>query len=156
GGPTVGGPTVGGPTVGGPTVGGPTAGGPTAAGGLLVPPRRWAARGVEAAALLDTATQLVAGGFAAPRDLSPPLGGQPTVATTIGSPAHAGAEEVAHSVAASVTTVRNQLRDMDDATDRDPRRNTDPASLLDPLVYNLLRAMSSAWRGGGGESRDAA
>jgi hypothetical protein len=127
---------------------GSTVGGSTAAGVLLAPPRRWDVSGVEAAELLRTATQLVTSGFAAPRDLSRLVGGQqPTATTTIRYPARAGAEEVERSVAASVTTVRNQLRDMDEATDRDPRANVDPASLFDPLLYNLLRAMSSAWRG---------
>jgi Family of unknown function (DUF6049) len=103
---------------------------------------------VEAAELLRTAAELVTSGFATPRDLSRLAGSQPpTAATTI---QYAGAEEVERSVAAGVTAVRNQLRDIADATGRDPRSDVDPASLLDPLVYNLLRAMSSAWRGGGG------
>jgi Family of unknown function (DUF6049) len=126
--------------------GGSTVGG--SAGVLLAPPRRWAASEAEAAELLRTAEQLVTSGFAAPRDLGQLVGGpQPTVTTTIRYPARASAEEVERSVAAGVTTVRNQLRDVAEATDRDPRRNVDPASLLDPLVYSLLRAMSSAWRG---------
>jgi Family of unknown function (DUF6049) len=126
------------------------AGGSATSGVLLAPPRRWAASGVEAAELLRTAAQLVTSGFAAPRDLGRLVGGQPpTAATAIRYPARAGEEDAWRSVAVAVTTVRNQLRDMDDATDRDPRHNVDPASLLDPLRYNLLRAMSSAWRGEG-------
>lgn len=130
-----------------------------ASGVLLAPPRRWVASEAEAGELLRTAAELVTSGLATPRDLGRLAGDQPPTTeppttvppktTTIQYPAPAAVEEVERSVAAGVAAVRNQLRDMAEATGRDPRRNVDPASLLDPLIYNLLRAMSSAWRGEG-------
>ena len=101
-----------------------------------------------AAELLRTAGELVTGGFAQARDLGRLTATPPAVTTTIQYPVRAGADEVPRAVTANVTTTRNQLRDMDDATDRDPRANVDPASLFDPIRYGLLRATSSAWRQG--------
>ncbi|HET8641361.1 MAG TPA: DUF6049 family protein, partial [Pseudonocardiaceae bacterium] len=128
--------------------------GSTAAGVLVTPPRRWAATGAETGELLRTAGELVAAGFAQPRDLERLATAEVPAAvtaltaltTTVQYPMRAGAGEVVRSITTDVTAVRNQLRDMDAATDRDPRTNVDPASLLDPLRYNLLRATSSAWR----------
>lgn len=133
------------------------AGGTAAAGGVVItPPRRWAASGDEAGELLRTAAQLVGSGFAVARDLEVlSAGSAPELTTTIQYPMRAGADEVGRAITTNVTAVRNQLRDMDDATDRDPRWNVDPASLLDPLRYGLLRATSSAWRADQGGGADA-
>lgn len=129
-------------------------GGSAASGVLLAPPRHWAANEEEATELLRTAAELMTSGLATPRDLGRLAGDQPPTTTTIQYPAPAAVEEVERSVTAGVAAVRNQLRDLAEATGRDPRSNVDPASLLDPLIYNLLRAMSSAWRGEG-DSRNA-
>ena len=124
-------------------------GGAAATSGVLItPPRRWQTSATEAAELLRTAGELVTGGFAQARDLGRLTATPPAVTTTIQYPVRAGADEVPRAVTANVTTTRNQLRDMDDATDRDPRANVDPASLFDPIRYGLLRATSSAWRQG--------
>lgn len=123
-------------------------GGAATSGVLIAPPRRWQTSATEAAELLRTAGELMTGGFAQARDLGRLTATPPAVTTTIQYPVRAGADEVPRAVTANVTTTRDQLRDMDDATDRDPRANVDPASLFDPIRYGLLRATSSAWRQG--------
>lgn len=115
---------------------------------LLVPPRRWQARGTEAIALLSTARQLLEAGYFVPREL-------PALATTspagpitaVTYPPQAAAEEIPLPVTADIQRARDVLRDLQVATVLDPTANLKPVDLLDPLRLGLLRAVSSAWRG---------
>ncbi len=114
---------------------------------LLVPPRRWQARGTEATVVLSTARQLLETGFVVPRDLpalatTRPTG--PTAAVTY--PPQAAAREIPHIVTADVERDRNVLRDLQVATVLDATTNLKPVDLLDPLRLGLLRGVSSAWR----------
>jgi hypothetical protein len=117
------------------------------AGVLLAPPRRWF-NVDEATELLATAARLLGGGLAQPRDLGALTAGVPSQHTaTLNYPSAAAAAEIPLSVTAAVTTVRDQLRDLSAATERDPRAPYDPALLLDPERFALLRGTSTAWRG---------
>ena len=118
------------------------------AGVLLAPPRRWSARPPETTELLNTAGRLIADGWARPRGIGDLTGGAPPQLTaTLNYPAQAGTAEIPRSVTASAAGVRDALRDVDAATKRDPRVGYDPARLLDPIRFNLLRGASTAWRG---------
>jgi hypothetical protein len=115
---------------------------------LLVPPRRWQARGTEATALLNTARQLLEAGFVAPRELSALATTHPaSAAVAVTYPPQAGAEEIPPPVTAEVQRDRGVLRDLQVATVLDPAANLKPATLLDPLRLGLLRGVSTAWRG---------
>lgn len=122
-------------------------------GVLLTPPRRWSTRTDEAEELLRTAAALLGAGLAEPRDLgqlaASATAGEPAVTSAVSYPVRAGTEEIQGPVMDAVTELRDQLRDIADATERDPRAqfDVDPAQLLDPLNYGLLRGISTAWRG---------
>jgi Family of unknown function (DUF6049) len=116
---------------------------------LLVPPRRWQARGVEAAALLSTARQLLETGYFTPREL-PALASASTAGptTAVIYPPQVGAKEIPRTVTSDVQQARDILRDLQVATVQDPTAgNLKPVELLDPLRLGLLRGVSSAWRG---------
>ena len=119
------------------------------AGVLLAPPRRWAADPAESGALLRTASRLVADGWAEPRDLGALAGGAPpSLTATLDYPLQANSAELPRSVITRVAETRDRVRDIEAATRRDPRfPDYDPASLLDPMKFGLLRATSTAWRG---------
>ncbi|HEY3895747.1 MAG TPA: DUF6049 family protein [Pseudonocardiaceae bacterium] len=114
---------------------------------LLVPPRRWQARGEEATALLHTARQLLKTGFVSPREL-PALAGTRAAGpgTAVIYPPQASAGEISPQVTAEVQQDRDILRDLQVATVLDPATNLRPATLLDPLRLGLLRGVSTAWR----------
>ncbi|MGH3831591.1 MAG: DUF6049 family protein [Pseudonocardiaceae bacterium] len=115
---------------------------------LLVPPRRWQATGMEATALVNTAQQLLAAGFVAPRELSALAATRPAGASvTVTYPPQASAEEIPPQVTAVLQRDRDVLRDLQVATVLDPAANLRPAALLDPLRLGLLRGVSAAWRG---------
>ncbi len=118
------------------------------AGVLLTPPRRWSADPVESGELLRTASRLLADGLARPRDLGSLAGGAPpSLSATLSYPVQAGPAELPRSLTARVGDVRDRIRDVEAATRRDPRFNFDPARLLDPIKFGLVRATSTAWRG---------
>jgi hypothetical protein len=126
-------------------------------GVLLAPPRRWSADTVEAGELLRTAGRLITDGWARPRGIGELVsGGAPRLTATLDYPAQAGTAEVARSIIASVGATRDELRDLDKATRRDPRVGYDPARLLDPVRFNLLRAASTAWRSNEDTAREFA
>ncbi|MGH3965595.1 MAG: DUF6049 family protein [Pseudonocardiaceae bacterium] len=115
---------------------------------LLVPPRRWQVRGVEATALLNAARQLMEIGYFAPRELPALATTRPTgPPTAVAYPPQAGAEEIPQQVTADIKRARDILRDLQVATVKDPTANLEPVDLLDPLRLGLLRGVSSAWRG---------
>ncbi|MGH3827476.1 MAG: DUF6049 family protein, partial [Pseudonocardiaceae bacterium] len=115
---------------------------------LLVPPRRWQATGTEAAALVNTAQQLLTAGFVAPRELSALAATRPAGAgVTVTYPPQASAEEIPPQVTAVLQRDRDVLRDLQVATVLDPAANLRPGALLDPLRLGLLRGVSAAWRG---------
>lgn len=112
---------------------------------LLAPPRRWSPTPAEAGELLRAAAELISEGQARPRALTELLAGsRPRTAATLSYPAPA--TEVRADVIATVATVSAQLRDVEAATSRDPRVGYDPARLLDPMRFGLLRGTSTAWR----------
>jgi hypothetical protein len=115
---------------------------------LLVPPRRWQARGTEATALVNAARQLLQAGFVTPREL-PALAASRAAAggsATVIYPPEASAREIPAQVTAEVTRDRDVLRDLQVATVLDPAANLRPATLLDPLRLGLLSGTSTAWR----------
>lgn len=113
---------------------------------LLAPPRRWQASGQEATALLRTARSLLETGFLAPRELAGLADVRPTGrSATVAYPPPAAATEIPPAVSSDVQQARDVLRDLQVATERDATANLEPADLLDPLRFGLLRAMSSAW-----------
>lgn len=118
-------------------------------GVLLVPPRRWQTTGMEAAALVRTAQQLLEAGFVTPRELPalaatrPGAGSGPAMLVY---PAELRAGEIPPQVTAEIQRNRDVLRDLQVATVLDPAANLRPAALLDPLRLGLLRAVSTAWR----------
>ncbi len=115
---------------------------------LLVPPRRWQARGTEATAVLNTARQLLNAGFVVPRELAALANARSTGAEVMVTyPTQAGAEEIPAQVTAGVRRDRDVLRDLQVATIVDPAANLRPVTLLDPLRLGLLRGVSAAWRG---------
>ena len=86
--------------------------------------------------------------MALPRGIGDLTGGAPPQLTaTLNYPAQAAAAEIPRSVTTDIGTIRDQLRDMEAATRRDPRVGYDPARLLNPMRFNLLRGASTAWRG---------
>ena len=115
---------------------------------LLVPPRRWQARGAEAITLLSTARQLLEAGYFAPRELPALASTRPAgPITAVTYPPEAAAEEIPLAVTADIQRARDVLRDLQVATVLDPTANLKPVDLLDPLRLGLLRAVSSGWRG---------
>lgn len=119
------------------------------AGVLLVPPRRWQARGTEAAALVSTARQLLEAGFVTPRELTALAGRRPALGNggaTLTYPPALRAGEIPLQVTAEIQRDRDVLRDLQVATVLDPAANLNPATLLDPLRLGLLRGASTAWR----------
>jgi Family of unknown function (DUF6049) len=117
------------------------------AGVLLAPPRRWPAGAVEATELLRTAGQLITDGWTRPRDISDLTGGAPPQLTaSLNYPVQAGATEIPRPVTSIAGDIRDELRDLESAFQRDPRVGYDPARLLDPVRFNLLRGTSTAWR----------
>jgi hypothetical protein len=118
-------------------------------GVLLVPPRRWQTRGTEAAALLNTARQLLEAGFVTPRELPALAATHPALgngAAAVTYPPQLRATEIPPQVTAEVQRDRDVLRDLQVATVLDPAANLRPAALLDPLRLGLLRGVSTAWR----------
>ncbi|MGH3751119.1 MAG: DUF6049 family protein [Pseudonocardiaceae bacterium] len=114
---------------------------------LLVPPRRWQARGTEATALLSTARQLLEAGFVVPRDLPTLSATRPAgPAAAVAYPPQASAQEIPHTITADVERDRDVLRDLQMATVVDATTNLEPVDLLNPLRLGLLRGVSSAWR----------
>lgn len=115
---------------------------------LLVPPRRWSARGTEATALLQVCRQLLAAGFVTPRELPALATSSPAGAgVMVTYPPPASAEEIPPQVTAEVARDRDVLRDLQVATVLDPAANLKPVTLLEPLRLGLLRGVSAAWRG---------
>lgn len=118
------------------------------AGVLLAPPRRWSAAEAETTELLRAAGRLIADGWARPRGIGDLTGGAPPQLTaTLDYPGQAQAAEVSRPVTAAASGVRDQLRDLEASFKRDPRIGYDPARLLDPMRFNLLRGTSTGWRG---------
>jgi Family of unknown function (DUF6049) len=120
----------------------------SARGILLVPPRRWQVRGMDATALVSTARQLLDAGFVAPRELPALAAIRPVAgsAAAVSYPPQASADEIPYQVTSEIQRDRDVLRDLQVATVLDPAANLRPASLLDPLRLGLLRAVSTAWR----------
>ncbi|MGH3696020.1 MAG: DUF6049 family protein [Pseudonocardiaceae bacterium] len=119
------------------------------AGVLLVPPRRWQARGTEAAALVSAARQLLEAGFVTPRELPALAATRPAPnnsTATLTYPPALRTGEIPPQVTAEIQRARDVLRDLQVATVLDPAANLNPATLLEPLRLGLLRGASTAWR----------
>ncbi|MGH3764504.1 MAG: DUF6049 family protein [Pseudonocardiaceae bacterium] len=115
---------------------------------LLVPPRRWQARGSEATALVNTARQLLQDGFVTARELPALAATRPAAghSATVSYPPEARAAEIPAQITAEIQRDRDVLRDLQVATVLDPAANLRPATLLDPVRLGLLRGVSAAWR----------
>jgi Family of unknown function (DUF6049) len=113
-------------------------------GMLLAPPRRWDVTPAEAAEFLSAAGRLLGDGWVRPRPLAELTQGATRATATLNYPTRA--QEIPSQVIATATTVRDQLRDLEAATKRDPRVGYEPARLLDPMRFGLLRGTSTAWR----------
>jgi hypothetical protein len=117
---------------------------------LVAPPRRWSPGEQEAAAFLRQTATVLAGHYATATPLA-----DATIATAAGGPAtlnyspQAELAEVTHPVVASAVATDAAQRDL--LTAMSPDRTTPtpiaPATLISPLRLDLLRAVSSAWRG---------
>ncbi|HEY0638135.1 MAG TPA: DUF6049 family protein [Pseudonocardiaceae bacterium] len=116
-------------------------------GVLLALPRRWSVSPAESDELLRVAGRLVGDGWAQARDLgSFVTATAPESTTTLNYPVEAGATEISRAVTAEIDRLSDELRDVEASTTRDPRGTFDPARLLDPMKFGLLRGASTAWR----------
>jgi hypothetical protein len=119
---------------------------------LIAPPRRWTPSEAQATAFLSGTAAVLAGHYATPTSLADAVGTVPSgTPATLNYPPHNSITEVAHSVAAHAVLSDGQQRDVQSAMGRDHTTPTPvlPVRLITPLRLGLLRAVSSAWRGGG-------
>jgi hypothetical protein len=118
---------------------------------LVAPPRRWSPGEQEAVAFLRQTATVLAGHYATATPLT-----DATTAPAASGPAtlnyspQAALAEVTHPVVVSAVAADAAQRDL--LTAMSPDRTTPtpvvPATLISPLRLDLLRAVSSAWRGG--------
>ncbi len=118
---------------------------------LVAPPRRWSPGEQEAVAFLRQTATVLAGHYATATPLT-----DATTASAAGGPAtlnyspQAALAEVTHPVVVSAVAADAAQRDL--LTAMSPDRTTPtpvvPATLIGPLRLDVLRAVSSAWRGG--------
>ncbi|TDV50805.1 DUF6049 family protein [Actinophytocola oryzae] len=115
---------------------------------LIAPPRRWLASSTELDQFLALTRQLIDDGFVTALPLeqlvAAPDGG--TVETLAFTPQDS-AQEIPTQVTAEVMRINATKRDLLDAMADDNTNSVDPADLLTPIQYGLLRAVSTAWRG---------
>jgi hypothetical protein len=118
---------------------------------LIAPPRRWTAPQAQLTAFLGTVQQVLDNHYATPTGLDAlvarPAAGAPAALAYLPEVA---ATEVAAPVIAAVLAEDGQQQQVEQALHADPTDPTlTPATLIDPLRYQLLRAGSNAWRRGG-------
>ncbi|MFD9738041.1 DUF6049 family protein [Umezawaea sp. NPDC059074] len=116
---------------------------------VVAPPRRWNAPVGEMQVFLETVKTLVGGGFLAPVGLDTLVSGT-TVPETVGGlayPVEAGGREVPPPVTAAVGSSWATLQAMFESMSQEDSTSSKPADLVDPLRLELLRGVSSAWRG---------
>jgi hypothetical protein len=115
---------------------------------LIAPPRRWQASSTELDQFLSLTGQLFDEGFATPLPLDQVVGApEGGTADAVSYTAQDTAQEVPTQVTAHVMRVNATRRDMLDAMADDNTSDVDPAQLLEPIQYGLLRGVSTAWRG---------
>lgn len=125
---------------------------------LVAPPRRWSPTESQAEQFLSATSAVLSGHYAQPTSLatatSTPAAGPPVALNYLPNESIA---EVAHQVAAKAVSSDAQVRDVQNAMARDHTAPDPvlPAQLVTPLRLSLLRAVSSAWRGGGTTGADA-
>ncbi len=116
---------------------------------VVAPPRRWNAPVGEMQVFLETVKTLVGGGFLAQVGLDSLVSGL-TVPETVGKlayPVEASGREVPPVVTAAVGRSWTTLQAMFDSMSQEDSTSSEPADLVDPLRLELLRGVSSAWRG---------
>ncbi|HEX3651089.1 MAG TPA: DUF6049 family protein [Pseudonocardiaceae bacterium] len=125
---------------------------------LIAPPRRWAPTEAQALAFLNGTATALNGHYATPTALSDAIGVVPTGhQATLRYPKTSAAAEVNHALALDAVATDSHERDMLDSMARDHTTPDPvlPAQLITPLRLDLLRAMSTAWRGGGPSGANA-
>ncbi|HEX6340385.1 DUF6049 family protein [Umezawaea sp.] len=116
---------------------------------VIAPPRRWNAPVGEMQVFLETVKTLVGGGFLAPVGLDAMVSGA-SVPETVGAlayPVEAGGREVPPAVTAAVGASWTTLQAMFESMVQEDSTSSKPADLVDPVRLELLRGVSSAWRG---------
>jgi len=115
---------------------------------LIAPPRRWTASSSELDQFLSLTRQLFKDGFATALPLGqavavPDRGTVSGIAYT----AEDSTAEISTPVTAEVMRINATTRDMLAAMADDNTTDVNPAQLLAPLQYGLVRGVSTAWRG---------
>jgi len=116
---------------------------------VVAPPRRWNAPVGEMQVFLETVKTLVGGGFLAPVGLDTLVSGTavPDAVGGLAYPVEAGGREIPPPVTAAVGSSWAMLQAMFESMSQEDSGSTKPAALVDPLRLELLRGVSSAWRG---------
>jgi hypothetical protein len=116
---------------------------------VIAPPRRWNAPVGEMQVFLETVKTLVGGGFLAPVGLDSLVSGLtvPEAVGTLAYPVEAGGRELPTAVTAAVGESWAMLQAMFGSMSQEDSTSSKPADLVDPLRLELLRGVSSAWRG---------
>jgi hypothetical protein len=118
---------------------------------LIAPPRRWAAPVSELGAFLQNLQYLFANQLAEPQALGDLVSANPGgAATGLDYTPEDGASEIVASATAEVLRINTAQRDLLSAMGRDDTNQVEPQTLVTPIQFGLLRAMSSAWRGNAG------
>nr|WP_208407139.1 DUF6049 family protein [Amycolatopsis granulosa] len=113
---------------------------------LVAPPHRWTAAQDELTGFLRNVGDLVQRGMLTPLPLPTLL----TSMTTGSAKMSYTAEDLATATPSSVTeqmnSIESTMADLQGAMQIDPAARVQPAELLEPLRFALLRSTSSAWR----------
>lgn len=125
---------------------------------LIAPPRRWAPSAQESLAFLQALDTLLTDRAATAAPLAGLAEGAGGPSAALNYPPQVGVAEVAHPVAAGAVAAYTRQQDVLDAMLRDHTQTKPvlPNALIDPMRLGLLRAVSSAWRGGRGPAAQAA
>ncbi|MBM7771020.1 hypothetical protein JOD54_001224 [Actinokineospora baliensis] len=116
---------------------------------LVAPPRRWSATAAELTVFLRTVWSLESQGFIDPLGLDGLVSGPDNgTAGALDYTATDSAAEVPAPTTAEIAKVDAVQRDLvENVLFEDDTRQVDPADLIKPMRYALVRAGSSAWRG---------
>jgi uncharacterized protein DUF6049 len=124
---------------------------------VIAPPRRWNAPVGEMQVFLETVKTLVGGGFLAPVGLDSLVSGLtvPEAVGTLAYPVEAGGRELPTAVTTAVGESWAMLQAMFESMSQEDSTSSKPADLVDPLRLELLRGVSSAWRGNEAAARSS-
>jgi hypothetical protein len=123
---------------------------------LVAPPRRWLASITELDEFLSVAGLLFDQGFATPLPLDQAVGAPDGgTADDLAYTPEDSTFEIPTQVTADVMRINATKRDLSEAMADDNTSNIDPAQLVSPLEYGLMRGVSTAWRGRLAAAEDA-